>query len=180
MHTGIERHNVKRQVKGFTLVELMVTMVIAVILITVGVPSMKTMYEAYRSEGEIRRIQQSLLLTRNYAVSYGTRVTMCPTASSGCGTDWKDGFHIFIDGGAANSIDGTDQVLQQFDAFNSSDFVTFDGSSISFSPDGLVATNSTSGTFVYCPGSKTSDESRGVTVSASGRIQFAINSVTCS
>ncbi|WP_051484494.1 GspH/FimT family pseudopilin [Shewanella waksmanii] len=165
--------------QGFTLVELMVTMVIAIILITVGVPSMKSMYEAYRSEGEVRRIQQSLLLTRNYAVSYGSRVTMCPTANAGCGTDWSAGYHIFIDGGTDNSIDGTDEVLQQFDAFNTSDFVTFDGNAISFTPDGLVAANSTSGTFVYCPGSKTSEESRGITISASGRIQFETGAVDC-
>lgn len=165
--------------KGFTLIDAMVTMVIAIILITVGLPAMSKMYEAYRADSEIRRIQQSVLLTRNYAVSYGTRVTMCPVSGSGCGTNWSDGYHIFIDRGTDNSIDGTDEVLQQFGAINSNDFVSFDSSSISFTADGLVAANSSAGTFVYCPGSKTSNNSKGATVSVSGLIRFETNSVNC-
>jgi len=170
--------------KGFTLVELMVTIAIAAVLLSVGIPSLTSLYEGYRAESEIRKVQQYLMLARNQAVSYGTRVTLCPLSGSSCGSDWNSGFSIFIDNGVIGTIDAssgvTDQIIKQVDAINSSDFLSFAASSISFTSDGLIATGSSSGTFGYCPGSKTSEESKGVDVSPSGKARFTVGSVTCS
>lgn len=41
--------------KGFTLVELMVTIAVAAILLTIGVPSLTSLYEGTRSTNEIRK-----------------------------------------------------------------------------------------------------------------------------
>ncbi|ACA85593.1 GspH/FimT family pseudopilin [Shewanella woodyi] len=169
--------------KGFTLVELMVTLVIGMILITVGVPSFTEMYQGYRAESEIRKVQQYLMFARSQAVSYGARVTVCPISGTSCGSDWKSGFSIFIDNGAAATIDSTngvtDPIIKQVDAFNSKDFFTYAGSSVSFTPDGLIPTNSTVGTFSYCPGSTTSENSRGVEVSSSGKVRFSDSIINC-
>ena len=170
-------------VKGFTLIELMVTIAIAGVLLSVGIPSLTSLYEGYRAESEIRKIQQYLMFARNQAVSYGSRVTMCPLTTSGCGSDWSNGFSIFIDNGTIGSLDTsngrTDQVIKQIDVINSSDFLSFAANSVSFTSDGLIATGSSSGTFAYCPGSQTSPESKGVDVSPSGKVRFTLGSVTC-
>ena len=169
--------------KGFTLVELMVTLVISTILIAVGVPSFTDMYQGYRADSEIRKMQQYLMFARSQAVSYGARVTVCPISGTACGTDWKQGFSIFIDNGAATTIDTTagvtDPIIKQVDAFNADDFITYAGNSVSFTPDGLIPSTSTTGTFSYCPGSKTSENSRGVEVSSSGKVRFSDAVINC-
>ncbi len=152
---------------GFTLIELLVTLVIAMILISVGAPSMKSLYEAYRSDSEIRKINQSLQFARSYAISYGSNVTMCPidSDSENCGEDWTRGFKILIDNGTQDTIDGNDEVLTVVGAFNSNDFISFSHSAINFTADGLT---SSAGLFIYCPGSKSSTESMGLQINASG------------
>ncbi len=164
---------------GFTLIELMVTVVVAMILIAVGAPALNSLYEGSRSDSGIRKIQQSLVLARSQAVSYGSRVTACPLVSNTCSGSWIDGFTIFIDNGAAGTFDGADQIIRVIDNFNSSDFVTVSANSVSFTPDGLVPNNAPI-TFTYCPGSVSNAQSTGAEVSASGRIRFTTPTASCS
>ena len=169
--------------KGFTLVELMITVVISMILLAIGIPSFNDMYQGYRAKSEIRKMQQYLMFARSQAVSYGARVTVCPISGTACGTDWKQGFSIFIDNGAATTIDTTagvtDPIIKQVDAFNADDFITYAGNSVSFTPDGLIPSTSTTGTFSYCPGSKTSENSRGVEISSSGKVRLSDVVINC-
>ncbi|MPY20996.1 prepilin-type N-terminal cleavage/methylation domain-containing protein [Shewanella psychropiezotolerans] len=154
---------------GFTLIELMVTLVVAMLLVGVGAPSLKAMYEGYRTDSQIRKVNQSLQFARSHAVSYGSRVTMCPIVSGSCNADWSKGFKIFLDNGAPNQIDGNDEVLTVVGPFNSSDFVSFAPSAINFTTDGLTS----AGLFIYCPGSKVSDETMGLQINASGTARFS-------
>ena len=78
--------------KGFTLVELMVTIAIAALLLSIGVPSFTAMYEATRSANEIQKINDLFAFARNQAVNYGSTVTVCPYAASPCCNDWSKGF----------------------------------------------------------------------------------------
>lgn len=167
-----------KKVYGLTLVELIVTIVIAGILITVGVPSFTSLYEASRSDSSIRTIQSSLTFARNQAVSYGARVTLCPLSSDSCTNNWKNGFTIFIDRGARGNIDGDDQIIKIIGPFNSKDYVTHSSSSVSFSADGLVLEGA--GDISYCPSSKTSSNSKAASVSVSGSIKLSGDSnITC-
>jgi len=131
--------------EGFTIVELMVALVIGTTLIIINVPSFSNMYQAYRADSEIRKIQQYLMFARGQAISYGARVTICPISGTTCSTDWRSGFSIFIDNGALETIDTTDgvtdPVIKQIGPFNSNDFITYAGNSITFTPDGLISTN---------------------------------------
>lgn len=165
--------------KGFTLVELMVTLVVATILVGIAAPSLISLYEANRADSEIRRIQQALQLARNHAISYGSRVTVCPTTGGVCSNNWLGGFRVFTDGDTIGSFDGTDEIIKEVLSFNNKDHVKFTGNSITFTPDGLIPSNSSVGTLSYCPGSTSNDNSRSLTISISGRISFDKQSVKC-
>lgn len=165
-------HNKKR---AFTLVELMVTIAIAAILLTIGVPSLISMYEGFRANSNIEKIHDIMAFARNQAVNYGTTVNVCPFASaSSCGVNWNNGIRVYI--GATNN-------LRSIDSFNANDKVkgpgkiaanNKNGEHITFSPDGL----SSGGAFIYCPAGKASD-SRSINISPSGLIKFGAKNMGC-
>ncbi|MCI2962604.1 MULTISPECIES: GspH/FimT family pseudopilin [Shewanella] len=168
---------------GFTLVELMVTIAVAAILLTIGVPSMISLYEGIRANTEIESIQESISFARNQAVSYGNTVSICPLSGSSCGNDWSKGFKVFIDNGTLGTLDSTngrtDKVIKVVDGFNDKDYVEYDKSSISFNAEGLIVGSLGTGKIIYCPGSKTSTQSKGIQISSSGRVQSLATTANC-
>ncbi|PKG76412.1 general secretion pathway protein GspH [Shewanella sp. GutCb] len=174
----------KKRINAFTLVELMVTIAIATILISIAIPSFTVFYEDSRSEAAIRNIQQSLQLARNQAISYGARVTVCPLSGTTCGDDWENGFKVFIDNGTIAKLDSTngvdDKVIIVVDPFHSSDFVSYDRNSISFSSEGSITGTYTSGIFSYCPTSKSNENTKAIEVTRTGRMKLSTNTLTCS
>ncbi|QDE30458.1 MULTISPECIES: GspH/FimT family pseudopilin [Shewanella] len=167
---------------GFTLVEMMVTVVVAGILIAVAAPSMNSLYEGMRAKSTISTIESSFIFARSQAVSYGGRVSVCPLSTTSCGTDWTQGFSVFIDNGTLGTMDTTDGIadiiLRKVDAFNSNDFIKSDLAIYSFTPDGMVI-NGNSGTFRYCPGDTDSSSSEAISISASGRISNVTTAINC-
>lgn len=151
--------------KGFTLVELMVTIAIAAILMAIAMPSLTSMYEASRSDSEIRKIQQIFIFARNQAISYGLQTTVCPLGSDSntCGSTWMDGITVLYDNAGSN------ESLKVINEFNSQDRLTFAPTAVTFSPDGLA---STSGTMTYCPGGSTRTNCKSLVVAVSGRVNI--------
>lgn len=100
---------------GLTLVELMVTMVVALILLAVGVPA----YDRITANNRVTAATNSLVahfnFARSEAVKRASPVTICASNdSSTCsGNDnWEAGWIVFTDQGADGSIDGSDQLLR--------------------------------------------------------------------
>ncbi|GIU51626.1 GspH/FimT family pseudopilin [Shewanella sp. KT0246] len=161
----------KQALKGFTLIELMVTVTIAAVIITVAIPSLKTFYEQQRVRSNIEVIQNIVSFARNQAVSYGATVSVCPFASAtSCGstTDWSNGVRVFI------NANGADTELRAIDGFNDNDSVKGPAGVMTFSADGL----SSAGEFIYCPAGE-SDSSRSITVSGGGLISYGPDGKTC-
>ena len=173
----------KKIQSGFTLVELMVTVAVAAILLAIGVPSLTSVYEGIRARSAISTIESSFVFARSQAVSYGSRVSVCPMASTSCGSDWGKGFSIFIDNGTIGTMDTTngiaDVVLRKVDAFNSNDIIKSDLSRYSFNPDGMMA-NGNSGALRYCPSTADNSSSEAISMNSSGRISKMSGTVTCS
>ncbi|QSX38091.1 GspH/FimT family pseudopilin [Shewanella sedimentimangrovi] len=159
----------QKYTSGLTLIELMVTLVVAITLVVVGVPSMMDMYQAYRAQSEISRIQDTLRFARNQAVSYGTNVTVCPYKAGGCGASWSDGLRVYlVDAG------GNQQELRVVEGINSDDTIKATGN-VTFTADGLASSAST---FVYCPAGEV-DYSRSTTVSVTGIIKSGADGLSC-
>lgn len=98
---------------GFTLVELIVTLAIAAILMTVAIPGFSNFVKDNRLVAGTNRLVTSLAYARSEAVKRGTAVSMCSSANgSACGGTWKDGWIVFTDAGTAGTVDGSDTVLR--------------------------------------------------------------------
>ncbi len=86
--------------RGFTLLELMVTVAIAAIVLTLGVPSFRDLVQNNRAATQVNALVTALSLARSEAVRRGQHVSICPsTDQETCtgGDDWDDGWIVFVD-----------------------------------------------------------------------------------
>jgi len=168
METSIN-HSVKL-IKGFTLVELMVTIAIAGILGTVALPSLNNFLVVMRVDNEMTEMQRLLLTARNSAINTGLNTTVCPLDSnSTCTDDWENDISVFTNTAGTNEVmDANDIVIKIKSAIKDTDQLEFSSSdAIIYTPEGRTLTN-TEKRFIYCPGNY-SEESNGIVVSTSGR-----------
>ncbi|MCL1079514.1 GspH/FimT family pseudopilin [Parashewanella spongiae] len=171
------------RLKGFTLIELMVTISIAAILLTVGAPSLNSLYQNTRADSGIKQIHQALYFARSHAISLGQNITVCPKNGSQCNNgknNWKNGMIVFIDSDRNDVPDTPQSILIHVSAFHDKDIVQFNRAiSIKFQPDGT--TFGAAGTLTYCPDEADNESSKAVIINFAGRIRYSQDAViTCS
>ncbi|MGO9426711.1 MAG: Tfp pilus assembly protein FimT/FimU, partial [Steroidobacteraceae bacterium] len=62
---------------GFTMIEMLMTMAIAIIVLTIGVPSFRYVTNSNRIAGELNGLLGDLQFARAEAIKEGTNVTVC-------------------------------------------------------------------------------------------------------
>jgi type IV fimbrial biogenesis protein FimT len=135
---------------GVTLVELLIVVVLAAILMSIGVPSYKYVTNSNRMSTEINSLLGDLQYARSEAVREGQNVTVCVAqstnpsspscAASGTAT-WQNGWIIFADVNNDGIIDTTkDPVLRIQNALTSSDTLVANPatSTITFNREGFA------------------------------------------
>lgn len=133
------------RLKGFTLLELMVTITIAGILLGIAVPALGTFIRGSRLSGGAREFIVDFALARNEAVLRASTVTVCTSTNmTDCtNSPWTAGRLVFVDGGAIGTVDGGDVIISTSRALNSALTTASSGVAaanvISFSPLGRVA-----------------------------------------
>lgn len=102
---------IMKKINGFTLIELMITLAIAAILLTVAVPSFRTFIENNKAITQVNDVVSAHNLARMEAIKRGSPVTVC-TSSNGTAcsnsTNWKNGWIVFNDLNANGTHNGTD------------------------------------------------------------------------
>lgn len=113
--------NCKESMKGFTLIELMVAISLALIILSYGVPS----FSSFIKNGRVTTLTNNLVTDINYArseaVTRGASVILCRSGNAsaenptcgGSNYNWTSGWLIFVSGDANNTYDeGTDTLLR--------------------------------------------------------------------
>ncbi|WP_028117969.1 GspH/FimT family pseudopilin [Ferrimonas senticii] len=163
--------------QGLTLVEMLVTMVVAAILLAIAVPAMEGISEDSRGRSGADVLYQDLMLARQLAASYQNAVTICHLDGSDCDGDWDQGYTIFIDADRSNSFTSGDEQIQLRRLASDQDFLNYDANFVRFNADGSSINN---GDFNYCPNSQTSSYSRTVRLASSGMLTHLGLSGSCS
>jgi len=91
----------KKKSAGFTLIELIVTVSIAAILMSIAVPSFKTMIDSNRLSTGTNELVSAFILARSEALKRSQNVRVCSSAdSSTCSTtdaNFGNGWVVFVD-----------------------------------------------------------------------------------
>jgi type IV fimbrial biogenesis protein FimT len=90
--------------KGFNIMELMVTLAVGSILLSIGVPAFKDFMDNNRMAAAANELNISLHMARTEAVKRRANVSICPssnwnspTAACNVGGDLDDGWLVFVD-----------------------------------------------------------------------------------
>lgn len=104
----------RRLAQGFTLIELMVTLTIAAILLSLAVPSLAAFVQSARLRGSSNELASALMFARSEAIKRGHAVTVCKSANPSalgpsCGTSatWQQGWLVFVDYDKDGVVDGS-------------------------------------------------------------------------
>lgn len=173
--------------RGFSLVELMVTIIVLGILVALAAPSFETFLTNARLSSVTNELLTDLALARTESARINRRVTVCASANaSSCAssstTDWSSGWIIFSDGNSNFTVDSTngDEILKVKPALSTGLTLvtsTFPSTGqFQFRPSGAV---SNEGRFVLCKSGLTGNYGRRIQVTGSGSIVLTQNQ-TCS
>ncbi len=147
MKTRSYPHRVRRRgARGFTLIELMVTIAIAAILMMVAVPSVT----AFQRNAELTSTTNSLLAAINAARGEALKRGMNAMVVPAVGTNWNSGIIAFVDTDRSQSYSGSDITILTTSALPSYFTVDAAGSNtqtvlssapyIMFNPSGYAVT----------------------------------------
>lgn len=109
--------NTKKQ-SGFTLYELMITLLIVGVVITLGVPNMSAYTQNSRMTSTANDLHASFHLARSEAARGKTNITICASANSmtetaNCGGTWNQGYIVFVDDdGDLNRSGATETIIR--------------------------------------------------------------------
>ena len=99
---------------GFTLVEMMVVVAIAGIAMAFAIPAMGTFIKNERLVTQINTLVGHLAYARNEAVTLRQQVILCASdnMTSCSGTDWADGWILFVDADNSSTLNGLETILR--------------------------------------------------------------------
>ena len=109
----------KRTQTGFTLYELLITLLIVGVVMTLGIPSMSEFTRNSRITTTANDLHAAFQVARSEAARAKTNITICAsdnslTAAADCQGEWGDGFIIFVDpNGDLATGGGTDDILRR-------------------------------------------------------------------
>ncbi|MDQ1315218.1 MAG: type fimbrial biosis protein FimT [Pseudomonadota bacterium] len=161
--SGQRRPDVRRSrrtvQRGFTLVELMVTIVITAILAGIAMPSATEMMLSGKLTMIVNSMVSSVQLARSEAIKRNARVTLCASSNgSTCTGGWKDGWIV-------RALDGT--VISTQAPLPNGFKVWSGNTSIVFNSTGLASSSSW---FYVCRATPTvGKQARYLDISATGR-----------
>lgn len=98
--------------RGFTLVELVVTIALLAILTTLAIPSFSEVLRQWRRDSATRELLTSLQLARSEAIKTSRQMVVCPsTNGTACtaSTEWSTGWMVFVDDGAGTQANANNQ-----------------------------------------------------------------------
>lgn len=158
--------------KGFSLLELLITLIISSIVLSVGVPSFIRIIERSEFRSELSLIHRTISMGHAKAALNGWTVALCPlNAANKCTNDWEQTLTLFEDRNRNQKKETNEPILYLLEA-NDDDRVMRKFSRnapITFNPQGNAF--GFNGTLTYCQNGR-STLGGTIIIANSGRVRL--------
>jgi type IV fimbrial biogenesis protein FimT len=155
-----------RYSRGFTLVELMITLAILAILLSIAAPSFRDLIQSNRTQTISTDLLNALQLARSEAIKRGEQVEVCRRNGDVCANavDWDNGWLVKVSG-----VGGA--VLRVWEAVEGQDTVTGPNETLTYRPNGLLtkANNADNSVFTVAFANCTGNTQYTISLTATGR-----------
>jgi type IV fimbrial biogenesis protein FimT len=164
-------HKKQPKMTGFTLIELMITLVVAVILLSIAAPSFVDIIKNNRLTTQINELSASLNLSRSEAIKRSITITVCKSNDqASCSGNWHDGWIVFEDANDNGTVDSGETIIRVHPAITSGNTLTSSKNRITYNSNGFaIGYNSI---FRLCD-DRGASSVKGLVISNSGRIRVA-------
>ncbi len=170
-NTGIRREG------GFTLIELMVTIAILGIVLSVGVPSYRAIVMDNRMSSQANLFATSIKLARSNAVKYQRNATVCSSSdfdaavpTCAASADWSDGWIVWVDKDRDAATDANEIISVFGPVHDSSELKSTSANRFTYDARGFATT--AAGELTLCD-SRSGEMGRIIKVNATGRTNIS-------
>lgn len=166
--------------RGFTLVELLVVVAIALIIAQAAIPGFSGLLKDNQNTTRINDLNYALALAHSEAITRDSTVILCKTSDGrSCdesGTDWDKQWMVFEDLNDNGDLDAANNepVLRLFESGPEDQTLKFAPARVSYDGSG-IATDGAGSTFVLCD-DRGAAHAKGLIINAIGRIRQADDS----
>ncbi len=165
--------------RGFTLIELMVTVGVSALVLSMGIPGFQGLIRDNRMTTQYNQFVSALNSTRSEAIKRGMGVTICKrnTAGSACNNpgNWGDGWIVFADQDSDGVVDAGDTVLRVYEALTGNDTLQPNTARNRVTFDGQGFARGFAVTFKLCD-NRGASHAKGLEISNNGRARRAVDS----
>lgn len=166
------------KIRGFTIIELLVTMAVLAIVAVIGFPALGNIMTNNRLAGEINDLVATMHYARSEAITRGVSVVVCKSADGAACTaagDWSQGWIIFTDtdNNQAVNAGAGDVVIRAIAGYSSTDAMTGTGNSadwVSYNRNGFAPLNNAN--ILRLCDVDAEFEPRGLLFTTTGRVEF--------
>ncbi len=166
MNTNLAFSSIKSDLRGFTLIELLTVLLIVIITMVSGMPSLINTLQEQKLTSQANDIIATLNLARAESVKRQQTVSIRKN------TKWSNGWTVFVDLNSDGTKSGSDILIKTITGvgpdsltISSNDFSSY----LSYEPTGEA---NSPGVINLCPDSSI-DSSRRITIEGSGRMMVS-------
>lgn len=161
-----------RHQKGWTLIELLVTLTISSLLLGFSINGFSALQERSKATLAINRLAFGIQNARHAALTRRQVITLCPSSDGiNCGRNWDDTLILF----SGDPSSPSKKIIQHYAASPHSGKIIWR----SFRQDNKLQMNvngltlAYNGTFIYCPPSNNPKNAKALVLNKSGRTRIA-------
>lgn len=104
----------KNNCDGFTLLELIVTLAVAAVLVSLTAPSVGQFIGRAQRDRDVNELRAEIILARTEAIRRSSNVGICASSNlTSCGDDWSKGWIVYIDSNRDGSFTSGEEVIRR-------------------------------------------------------------------
>ena len=96
----------KLKSKGLTLVELLVTLSLVILLVTLSAPGLSELMQKQQAKATVMQLRKAITMAKTQAITNNTFTTLCRSADGiACNGKWEQGVLMFLDTDGDGKLD---------------------------------------------------------------------------